>query len=131
MEAQGSHCRQVSLHRAVRLMAVFASSNESQVFFFNLRVHVTVRPANNQKLFNLHHASLQNVIEHIIGVCKHYFKLMVAAPEYNLWTQAKIPLALGALQNFICIHNPTDDAETTYRLSGVFSRAIEWSLRDK
>ena len=38
---------------------------------------------------------------------------MVAAPEYNLRTQAKIPLALGALHNFIHIHDPTDDAETT------------------
>jgi len=37
---------------------------------------------------------------------------MVTAPEYNLRTQAKIPLALGALHNFIHVHDPTDEAET-------------------
>ncbi|KAF9455298.1 hypothetical protein BDZ94DRAFT_1180292, partial [Collybia nuda] len=47
------------------------------------------------------------------GVCKHRFKLMVAAPEYTLQTQAKIPLALCALHNFIRIHDPTDNAETS------------------
>ncbi|KAF9456205.1 hypothetical protein BDZ94DRAFT_1178223, partial [Collybia nuda] len=45
------------------------------------------------------------------------FKLMVAAPEYTLWTQAKIPLALGALHNFIWIHDPTDEAETSHDYS--------------
>jgi hypothetical protein len=39
---------------------------------------------------------------------------MVAASEYNLWTQAKIPLALGALHNFIHVHDPADKAETAY-----------------
>ena len=37
---------------------------------------------------------------------------MVASPEYDLQTQAKIPLTLGALHNFIHIHDPTDEAET-------------------
>jgi hypothetical protein len=35
---------------------------------------------------------------------------MVASPEYNLCTQAKIPAALASLHNFICIHDPDDDA---------------------
>ena len=35
---------------------------------------------------------------------------MVAAPEYSLQTQAKIPLALAALHNFIRINDPNDDA---------------------
>jgi hypothetical protein len=39
---------------------------------------------------------------------------MVAASEYNLWTQAKIPLALGALHNFICVHDPANEAKTAY-----------------
>lgn len=67
-----------------------------------------------KELFNLCHASLWNVIECIFGVCKRCFKLMTAAPEYSLWTQAKIPLALSALHNFIHIHDPTDEATTTH-----------------
>lgn len=35
---------------------------------------------------------------------------MVAAPEYNLRTQAKIPLALACLHNFIRISDPDDEA---------------------
>jgi len=33
---------------------------------------------------------------------------MVAAPEYSLQTQAKIPLTLGSLHNFICITDPDE-----------------------
>jgi hypothetical protein len=35
---------------------------------------------------------------------------MVVSPEYSLQTQAKIPLALGSLHNFIRISDPGDDA---------------------
>jgi len=69
-----------------------------------------IRPANYKELFNLRHASLRNVIERIFGVIKRRFKLMSAAAEYNLRTQAKIPCALAALHNYIRIHDPDDDA---------------------
>jgi hypothetical protein len=36
---------------------------------------------------------------------------MVAAAEYNLHTQAKIPAALATLHNFIHIHDPDNDAQ--------------------
>ena len=68
------------------------------------------RPANAQELFNLRHSSLRNVVERIFGVCKRRFKLMVAAPQYSLSTQAKIPAALAALHNFIRIFDPDDGA---------------------
>lgn len=35
---------------------------------------------------------------------------MVATPEYSLQTQAKIPLTLGSLHNFIHITDPDDEA---------------------
>lgn len=63
-------------------------------------------PANYKELFNLRHASLRNVIERIFGVCKRQFRLMSAAAEYNLHTQAKIPGAIATLHNFIHIHDP-------------------------
>ena len=39
---------------------------------------------------------------------------MVAAPEYDIHTQAKIPYALAALHNFIRIHDPEDNATASY-----------------
>jgi hypothetical protein len=43
-------------------------------------------PTNAKELFNLCYASLQNMVEHIFGVCKRQFKFMAAAPEYNTYT---------------------------------------------
>ncbi|KAF8815798.1 hypothetical protein BYT27DRAFT_7070751, partial [Phlegmacium glaucopus] len=57
------------------------------------------------------HASLRNVIERIFGVCKRRFKLMAAAAEYSIHTQAKIPGAIAALHNFVHVHDPDDLAE--------------------
>lgn len=70
-----------------------------------------LRPANEKELFNLRYASLWNVTEWIFGVCKWQFKLTVAASEYSVQTQSKIPLALAALHNFICLVDPEDDAD--------------------
>ncbi|KAF8871546.1 hypothetical protein BD779DRAFT_1453842, partial [Infundibulicybe gibba] len=42
------------------------------------------------------------------GVIKRRFRLLTAAAEYDLRTQAKIPCALAALHNYIRIHDPDD-----------------------
>ena len=67
-----------------------------------------VSPRNYKELYNLRHSQAQNVIEHIFGVVKQQFRLMVAAPEYSLETQTKIVPALCALHNFICVYNPEE-----------------------
>jgi len=36
---------------------------------------------------------------------------MVAAPEYSVWTQSKIPLTLAALHNLFHLVDPEDDAD--------------------
>jgi hypothetical protein len=59
-------------------------------------------------LFNLRHASARNVIERIFGVLKRRFRILLIAPEYNLEVQARIPVALSALHNFIRIHDPDE-----------------------
>lgn len=66
------------------------------------------RPKNHHELFNLCHAQAQNVIEQIFGIVKHCFQLLVAAPEYNLCTQAQRVPALLVLHNFILIHDKDD-----------------------
>lgn len=59
-------------------------------------------------MFNLRHASARNVIERIFGVLKRRFRILLIAPEYNLEVQARIPVALSALHNFIRIHDPDE-----------------------
>ena len=66
------------------------------------------RPQNSKELFNLRHAQARNAIECIFGIVKRQFRILVAAPEYDIQTQAKIVLAICTLHNFIHIHDPDD-----------------------
>jgi hypothetical protein len=63
------------------------------------------RPVNKEELFNLRHASAQNVIECIFGVLKRCFRTLLLAPEYSLEIQAQIPAALCTIHNFIRMHD--------------------------
>ena len=58
-------------------------------------------PVNSKELFNLRHAQARNVIEHIFGVLKQRFQILLIPPCYPLDFQPRIPAALCALQNFI------------------------------
>jgi hypothetical protein len=51
---------------------------------------------------------LRNAIEHIFGVLKRRFRILLLAPEYNLEIQARIPAALCAVHNFIREHDPNE-----------------------
>ena len=62
-------------------------------------------------MFNLHHATLQNVIERIFGVLKRRFQILQLAPKYNMDIQGRLPTALSALHNFIRTHDPDDETE--------------------
>lgn len=79
-----------------------------------------VRPVNAKELFNLRHAQARNVIERIFGVLKQRFRILHLPPHYPLDFQARIPVALCALQNFIheIDHDegalPTDPSQSTY-----------------
>lgn len=63
------------------------------------------RPHNKEELFNLRHASARNIIEHIFGVLKCRFRILLLAPEYSMDIQAQIPTPLCAIHNFICEHD--------------------------
>jgi hypothetical protein len=79
-------------------------------------------PANTKELFNLNHAQACNVIEHIFGVLKQHFQILLLPPCYPLDFQPHIPAALCALQNFIqeIDHDegeiPTDVYQAAYEL---------------
>ncbi|KIK79284.1 hypothetical protein PAXRUDRAFT_161677, partial [Paxillus rubicundulus Ve08.2h10] len=55
------------------------------------------------------HASACNIIERIFGVLKHWFHVLLMAPEYDLDTQAHIPSTLCTIHNFIYAHPFMDD----------------------
>jgi hypothetical protein len=50
-----------------------------------------------EELFNLRHALARNVIEHIFGVLKQHFKILLLPPAYNMDIQGRLPAALCAL----------------------------------
>jgi len=83
------------------------------IFFIN-------SPTNAKELFNLRHAQARNVIECIFGVLKQWFRILLLPPHYQLDFQARIPVALCALQNFIqeIDHNegviPTDPYQAAH-----------------
>lgn len=72
-------------------------------------------PENKEELFNLRHAQLHHTIECTFGNLKKRFRILLLPPEYNFQIQAKIPVALATIHNFIIFHEPynvpEDDAE--------------------
>ncbi len=58
-----------------------------------------------QELFNLCYAQAQNVVEHIFGVIKKQWVILVLLSQYNMDLQAYISAALCTLHNFILDKN--------------------------
>lgn len=87
--------------------AGYNNSPLTMVPYCGVRYHLkeqarrTMRPQTKKELFNLRHASLQNVIERAFGVLKRRFKIIRSAPEYFYETQMALVYALCALNNFI------------------------------
>ena len=56
------------------------------------------------------------MIEHIFGVLKNRFRILLLAPEYDLHLQARIPAAACTIHNFIREHDEeidqTDDDDS-------------------
>jgi hypothetical protein len=67
---------------------------------------MSFRPVTKEELFNLQHACACNAIERIFSVLKLRFFILTHPLEYSMHLQARIPPALGAIHNFICIHDP-------------------------
>ena len=70
-----------------------------------------LKPNNAKELFNLRHASLRNVIEHIFGVVKQKFKILGIGAEYSTDTQIHLVLGLLGLYNFICLHEDIENKD--------------------
>jgi hypothetical protein len=69
---------------------------------------MSFRPVTKEELFNLRHACARNAIERIFGVLKLRFFILTRPPKYSMCLQARIPPALGAIHNFIRIHDPDE-----------------------
>jgi hypothetical protein len=50
-------------------------------------------------------------VERIFGILKHRFAVFTRAPEYPVEMQAMLVVAIGALHNFLCIHDRSDEAK--------------------
>ena len=65
-------------------------------------------PQNPCELFNLHHAALRNIIEHIFSIMKRRWRLLQFPAKYDMGIQAHIPAALCMLHNFMCRYDPNE-----------------------
>jgi hypothetical protein len=80
--------------------AGYAACPELLIPYHGVCYHLTewecanCRPCNKEELFNLHHAKLCNVIEHIFGVMKKWFKILKDPPGYDMKIQGQIMPAL-------------------------------------
>jgi hypothetical protein len=90
------------------------TSGEGQLFCPSLYFSPQARAVNKEELFNLWHACVCNVIEHILGILKQCFIILMHPPKYTMHIQAHIPPTLGAIHNFICIYDPGKINDFTY-----------------
>ena len=70
-----------------------------------------LKPNNAKELFNLHYASLCNVIKYIFGVVKQKFKILRLSTEYSVDTQIHLVLGLLGLYNFICLYKGIENED--------------------
>jgi hypothetical protein len=98
---------------------------------------MSFRPVTKEELFNLQHACACNAIERIFGVLKLWFFILTHLPKCSMYLQAQIPPALGAIHNFIHIHDPNEideialedfDGEGTHELAVGPASAAERAL---
>jgi len=82
------------------------------------------RPENKEELFNLWHASAQNVIERI-GVIKCHFQILLLPPEYSIEVQAFIPVALCMLHNLITSHSEPENTDND-NITQDWVASVEW-----
>ncbi|KAG2353211.1 hypothetical protein BDR07DRAFT_1496686 [Suillus spraguei] len=68
-------------------------------------IDALIAPCSAQEIYN---TMLRNVIEHILGVLKKRFRIILLPPEYNSEIQSRIPPALCLIHNIICIQDPDD-----------------------
>lgn len=56
---------------------------------------------------------LCNPIERVFGIAKHRFRILTAASEFDIKTQAKIICGYLAIHNFLWVHDPSDEDSLT------------------
>ena len=59
---------------------------------------------------------LRNVVEHIFGVPKCRFHILLLPAEYNIAVQVRIPPALCLVHNVICTHDLDDISNFPFNL---------------
>ncbi|KAF8221939.1 hypothetical protein L208DRAFT_1325248, partial [Tricholoma matsutake] len=75
------------------------------------------------------HAQAQNVIEHIFGVLKQCFHILLLAPEFSIRVQAQIVSVLCATHNFMK-HHDSKEGELPDKNSGHSTFEINYIEED-
>lgn len=83
------------------------------------------RPKNKEELFNLHHASLRNVIKTIFSIMKSWFCILEVGCEYTMEFQAQVVPALCTIYNFIHIHNLTEISDFVVEVETVNADVVQ------
>ena len=88
------------------------------------------RPRNCEELFNLWHASLCNVIEHIFGMLKCQFRALQYPLEYNMYIQARLPVTLCAVHNLIHWYNADVSFDEEFAEGEPGGDELQWRWTD-
>ncbi|XP_028066475.1 putative nuclease HARBI1 [Camellia sinensis] len=101
---------------------------------YHLKEYSVHQPENSRELFNLHHASLQNVIERAFGVLNKRFPILGSGtePYYDVNTQEDIVLACCILHKCLMGIDPNEslieEVDTKLRRAQVQTNVARSSL---
>ena len=69
--------------------------------------------------------SCRHVIEHIFGVIKCCFRILLLPLKYSIGTQSLIPVALSVIHNFITSHNESENVNNNNIVQD-WTDSVEW-----
>jgi hypothetical protein len=97
----------IEVYNTILLSGAVQIFGMSPIFITNFAyLSIFISPTTPQELFNLRHASAQNIVERIFGILKNRFAILQHNPSLTPKVQAHLPAALAALHNLICKYDP-------------------------
>jgi hypothetical protein len=99
----------IEVYNTILLSGAMQIFGMSPIFITNFAyLSIFISPTTPQELFNLRHASAQNIVERIFGILKNRFAILQHNPSLTPKVQAHLPAALAALHNLICKYDPEE-----------------------
>jgi hypothetical protein len=99
----------IEVYNTILLSGAVQIFGMSPIFITNFAyLSIFISPTTPQELFNLRHASAQNIVERIFGILKNRFAILQHNPSLTPKVQAHLPAALAALHNVIRKYDPEE-----------------------